>query len=129
MHAQSPDTTTTVELPIVTDDEADAEAERAAERRRRSTPVLGRSILGETRTTSEVPALCTDPSYVQYLERSVVSARDEAESARAVFAAVGAHNADLTTENERLRQEVARLMAKLVEAQWALYEADALRKK
>lgn len=96
----------------MTDDEADEEAQAREERRRRVTPVTGRRVV-----TGEVPLVCTEPNYVAYLERALNAARDEADNARAVFAAAGAHNAELTLEVERLTLLVAELRARLPKPQ------------
>ncbi len=83
----------TTELPALSED--DVEEARA---RRRITPAAVQP--------------CVDPAYVRYLERELAAAQAAADSARSVFAAVGAHNADLT---ERLRESEGRRMELLEE--------------
>ncbi len=90
----------TTELPALSED--DVEEARA---RRRITPAGFIPV-----QPSEPP--CVDPAYVRYLERELAAAQAAADSARSVFAAVGAHNADLT---ERLRESEGRRMELLEE--------------
>jgi hypothetical protein len=90
----------TQEIPAVTDEEL----EQLRRRKQQSTE-----------------AACTDPAYVAFLERqlaeataAIATATSAAESARAVFHAVGAHNAELTEQVRELTEMVIRLQAELL---------------
>ena len=133
----------TVELPIVDDAEADeieAARQEARERERHRTPPDGTRIRLPTLpggVPNGVPGgVCTDPSYVAYLEYQVQLSKNEAESARSVVTAVGAHNADLTLqvetlsrELETLRADKEALMNRLIATQWELLEAENSRRR
>ncbi len=104
----------TTELPALSDEDVEQ-----ARKRRKVTPA------------GFIPAVnrtgCTDPAYVAYLERELASAHASAESARAVFHVVGAHNAALTNQVESLALQLAEseahrseLMERLLAMQAAL---------
>lgn len=72
-------------------------------------PALTEAELTVSKRNSPDGPCCTDPAYVRYLERQVMSLNASLDSARAVFMAVGAHNAELTDDVAVLSAENRRL--------------------